>query len=289
MTLAGSKNTFEVSGGAHAEFQSLLDVGHGAFLLDGGSVDVGSNFPFLPPKTNFVRVGLGGYFSSASSVKNVENWFGQVNVGSSPGLMTIHENYAQQPGGLLRFTIAGTNPVEDYSQLAVGGNLELAGTLRLAFEDGFAPQAGQTFDLITVGGTSQLGTLKFEVENLAPGFAFNFAPIPGGYRLTALTNGRAIMSSDYNSDGMVDGNDLAIWQNNFGSSEATQPGGDADYDRNVDGADFLLWQRQLGGTPAAAALTAVPEPTSAAVLLAALALSGSRRAAFLSRRILDAL
>jgi hypothetical protein len=78
-----------------------------------------------------------------------------------------------------------------------------------------------------------------------------------------------VMASDYNGDGRVDGQDLALWSENFGSSSATGMG-DGDQDNDVDGADFLQWQRQFWvGNQNAAAMT-VPEP-SVCMLLGLLA------------------
>ena len=84
--------------------------------------------------------------------------------------------------------------------------------------------------------------------------------------------------ADFNLDGFVDGNDLAVWQANLGmAGDATTAHGDANGDLNVDGDDLLVWQQQFtGGPPTPAA--AVPEPAGLALLLcAAAALPLSRR------------
>ncbi|HMP08056.1 MAG TPA: hypothetical protein PJ982_17035, partial [Lacipirellulaceae bacterium] len=86
--------------------------------------------------------------------------------------------------------------------------------------------------------------------------------------------------ADFNADGVVDGNDLLVWQDHFGVDNATSHAqGDATGDGLVDGADFLAWQRQL--TPGAGApeqARQVPEPAAAvgAWLAAAAAWSASR-------------
>lgn len=86
--------------------------------------------------------------------------------------------------------------------------------------------------------------------------------------------------SDFNSDGLVDDADLALWKIGFGkTSGAKRSDGDADGDGAVDGADYLTWQRQLSGGSSTAAMGALPEPSTIALLGAAvaIAIAGRRR------------
>jgi hypothetical protein len=54
------------------------------------------------------------------------------------------------------------------------------------------------------------------------------------------------LAADFDGDGAVDAEDLAVWQSAFGLNAD----GDADADGDSDGADFLVWQRTLGaGSP----------------------------------------
>ena len=56
--------------------------------------------------------------------------------------------------------------------------------------------------------------------------------------------------ADFNHDRRVDGDDLAIWQTNFGNITGAGNGpGDANNDGGVDGADFLIWQAAAAPTP----------------------------------------
>ncbi len=83
------------------------------------------------------------------------------------------------------------------------------------------------------------------------------------------------LTGDLDSDGDVDADDVAIWRTNFGATG--EPGtvtGDADDNGAVDGRDFLLLQRYLGLTTpmdAATVNSAVPEPTTASLVGAAIA------------------
>jgi probable HAF family extracellular repeat protein len=81
------------------------------------------------------------------------------------------------------------------------------------------------------------------------------------------------LAADFNGDNQINADDLSAWSANFGMTEgATKTHGDADADLDADGADFLAWQRDAGLSLGQAAATAVPEPATAALVLAALPL-----------------
>lgn len=76
--------------------------------------------------------------------------------------------------------------------------------------------------------------------------------------------------ADFNLDGFVDGNDLALWQTNLGMvGDATKAHGDANGDANVDGGDLLVWQQEYTGSPAPTA--AIPEPSAGLLTMIAVA------------------
>ncbi len=75
------------------------------------------------------------------------------------------------------------------------------------------------------------------------------------------------LPGDFNGDGNLDEEDLAIWQLNFGTpSGATADQGDADRDTDVDGADFLHWQIGVSSNTGQS-IASVPEPASLALLV----------------------
>ena len=96
------------------------------------------------------------------------------------------------------------------------------------------------------------------------------------------------LTGDFDRNGIVNGQDLAIWQQEFGKSGIVKA--DADGDRNVDGHDFLIWQRNYGNE-ALTAQTSVqvldgvnntqstPEPSGLTLLVSASVLA----AGFLGR------
>jgi hypothetical protein len=74
-------------------------------------------------------------------------------------------------------------------------------------------------------------------------------------------------AADFQADGDVDGGDLDVWRQSFGTNSVA----DADGNGVSDGADFLMWQRQR--TPAVASASNVPEPAAGELIGAALAVT----------------
>jgi len=84
----------------------------------------------------------------------------------------------------------------------------------------------------------------------------------------------ATYPGDFNLDGVVDSRDYAIWAGNVFTGSTWQQG-DANYDGVVNGLDRDLWLAnvglpQLSGALPTASVTSVPEPSTLALLAAAL-------------------
>jgi hypothetical protein len=103
----------------------------------------------------------------------------------------------------------------------------------------------------------------------------------GGVRLNAFEL-NAVVLGDYNSNGVVDAADYIVWRKTNGQTGVT-PGSGADGDGNgtIDSADYDYWRTRYGnsgGSGSGLADGAVPEPTTALiVLLAGLAMVTVRR------------
>jgi len=86
--------------------------------------------------------------------------------------------------------------------------------------------------------------------------------------------------ADFDEDNDVDGQDFLAWQRGFGSAGGLADG-DANGDGVVNGSDLAIWEGQFGTVAALGALagasTAVPEPTTLGLFLAATGLLLTRR------------
>lgn len=69
------------------------------------------------------------------------------------GRLNLNGNYTQLDFGILEVELAGTSNLDpnnrEYDQLLVAGDVSLNGTLELSFLDGFTPEPGDTFDIVT--------------------------------------------------------------------------------------------------------------------------------------------
>ena len=111
---------------------------------------------------------------------------GIVNPGASPGTLTVVGDYLQQAGGALQLEIGGLNPA-DSDHLIATGKLTLGGILELDFINGFAPQAGDVFNLLTFGTLA--GQFSgVELVGIAQGWQFTLDPAGTALGLTSLSN-----------------------------------------------------------------------------------------------------
>ena len=125
----------------------------------------------------------------------------------------------------------------------------------------FSVQAGDTVNFYVAQGTDGFGSDGTGLRaTIAP------AAAPG-------------VSGDYDNDGNVDGDDLAVWKTQFGQAVPPAPNADGNQDGMIGGADFLVWQRNFPWPAESPIATSIPEPASGALLLcgAAIILRGRWR------------
>jgi hypothetical protein len=80
----------------------------------------------------------------------------EVDVGQpgSPGILTIVGDYTQTSGGTLVIEIGGLNSGTDFDQLNVTGQATLDGTLTVNLINGFVPNSGDGFTVLTFGSAT---------------------------------------------------------------------------------------------------------------------------------------
>jgi hypothetical protein len=115
----------------------------------------------------------GGVLGGSGTVQaNVLN-NAEVDVGQpgSPGLLTIVGDYTQTAGGVLVVEIGGPNAGTDFDQLAVTGQATLDGTLTVNLINGFVPNSGDSFEVLTFGsGTGAFATVNGDGPLFTPSF-----------------------------------------------------------------------------------------------------------------------
>ena len=180
-------------GGGGGVGGSLTKVGTGALTLDGVNTFTGRTnilqgllrvHGSLAGGAYVQNATLGGNGTIAGGVTVGPG--GIVNPGASPGTLTVIGDFLQQPGSTLQMEIGGLNP-GDSDHLIVTGRLTLGGILELNFINGFAPQAGAMFNLLTFATLA--GQFSgVEVTGLAPGWQFSLDPTGSALSLASQSN-----------------------------------------------------------------------------------------------------
>lgn len=165
-----------------------------------------------------------------------------------------------------RFTNLQANGAPDFAanldldSIVGSGDTDVLFTNLAAFT-GLAQGGLAVFDAFftptNVGHFSAVYTLLLSDEDL-----------PGEQMQTLTLNllAQAVLAGDFNTDGIVDAADYVVWRDGF--------------DTVYTAEDYEVWRTHFGETAGAAALapSAVPEPGSALLLVAAALLTWSRRA-----------
>jgi hypothetical protein len=212
----------------------------------------------------------GGTLQGSGTVSNNVTSSGTVAPGDSAGVLTISAQYTQSSTGKLEIELGGTTAGTQYDQLHVSGAVALDGKLQVDLISGFAPVAGDSFDILDWG-------------SLSGNFAMLSLPVLGGglnWNVSQLyTTGVLKVSGvagDYNHNGVVDAADYTVWRDSLGQS-----GGGLAADGNgngtVDAGDYTVWLTNFGnhaGSGAGvSAIAAVPEPSVTMLLFPAIVAS----------------
>jgi hypothetical protein len=269
--------TVNISGGVLAltggpETNSNLYVGRGADWADEPD-GVGGPVLLRVTGDDSIIIGDGDFIMNADNVASSSTLVAEIT-GATHTTIKVTGN-ADITNGKLVVDLTGYSPVSGNSWTILTAGADI--TADKTAVDAIVATAG--FDPLVHAGPGTAGTLigtfaspDFSLAPLTAGLSWDVSYASNS--VTLSVTGTPAFTADFNNDGRVDGDDLTTWKQSFGGA-----GADANNDGVSDGADFLEWQQQFGsGVPATAAVGAVPEPASIAMIgLATMAMAASGR------------
>jgi autotransporter-associated beta strand protein len=279
-----------LSGNGNFSAHTLQVDAANTFTLAGGTVSA-KNINLMPHASTPAKLMLTG--DVTFNPLNDES--SSIAVGSGTGAT----GFVDLGGEVRTLTVGDASPATDLTisvPLTNGGFHKAGpGTLRLTgantytgdtiVEEGilriYTPYLSNTSDVyLTSGGVLNLnnGTSTDVIDSLFINGIMQPAGIWGptgsgaehtsslitGTGLLQVTTAPIPIAGDFDNDGDVDGDDLLVWQNNFGVGV----NGDADDDGDTDGRDYIIWQRNFTGSHSLAASAAVPEPSNFVLFVA---------------------
>jgi autotransporter-associated beta strand protein len=252
----GSRITVNSGGLMNLMDGSQLDL-NGALLVNNGTISGAVNVNF-----GSIAKGTGAY-----GVVNVHEG-GVYSPGTSPGVTTASSVEFQSgtfasAGPRLDIELAGPTLGSEYDQLHVTGQLSLGGILNVSSINGFAPSAGNSFDILDWGTLS--GTFSIiQLPALAGTLAWNTSQLYTSGIISVISG----IPGDYTNNGAVDASDYALWRKNENTSNLlpNDPIGGT-----IGAAQFNTWRAHFGqpsgsGSVASGNAT-VPEPTTSVILI----------------------
>jgi len=145
LTISGTSGTWNTVHGSifGLDLDEIGDVsGHGQLF---GHLDLGASGTIAGDATGLE---LFGHVSGSGTISGT-TLFGNVNIGSSPGAITL-EDVTLSASGTTTFEVAGTD-ASQFDRLVLLGTVALAGTAQITF-DNFVPELTDTFQLLDLAG-----------------------------------------------------------------------------------------------------------------------------------------
>ncbi|TVR55499.1 MAG: hypothetical protein EA425_00635, partial [Puniceicoccaceae bacterium] len=96
----------------------------------------------------------GGSLEGTGTVDASLDNAGSLIPGASPGRLAITGAYTQQAAGNLAVEVAGFTPETEHDLVAVTGSATLAGSIEVTLLDGFQPEFGDTFTILTAASVN---------------------------------------------------------------------------------------------------------------------------------------
>lgn len=195
-------------------------------------------------------------------------------LGLDSSLLTIANALELGSNATLEFTLGGstradgTNVSGQYGAIDAASAI-LGGELVVSLGVGFAPTAGDQFDLIATTGFISSSFASSDLPQLDNGLSWQLSQTSSLLQLQVVAGG---FDGDFDADGDVDAKDFLSWQRGLGTQTgAAKAQGDADLDGDVDQHDLAFWQASYGtgsASPIIASTQNIPEPHTATLLLA---------------------
>ncbi|MBL8880533.1 MAG: hypothetical protein JNG88_15580 [Phycisphaerales bacterium] len=134
----------------------LIDIQIGTLLITnftqtGGSTRIASGATLQGSAPLAIH---GGSMTGAGTISGtLSNSGGVLQPGDAIGTLTVNGTYSQGASAALEIQLAGVNNGE-FDRVAISGAATLGGTLRLTAMNGYSPQIGQSFTILTAGSIS---------------------------------------------------------------------------------------------------------------------------------------
>ena len=119
---------------------------------------------------------------------------GTISPGLSPGVLKIEGNFEQDATGVVVAEVGGATPGTQHDQFIVTGTSTIGGKLILQFINGYAPKAGDHFNVLNMTGATTGAFAAIEVAGLEPGAQFQTASSGGVFTATAMNDTTALQT-----------------------------------------------------------------------------------------------
>lgn len=196
-------------------------------------------------------------------------WYDGVSISSGrvysgQTTMAISGDFLLESGSTLRLDVGDSS---HHDKLVVSGAMAVEGTLEVNIaQNGQAPAIGDAYDIIDFNAATGVFE-SLSLPNLPIGARWDVSDLYTEGQLKVAP----VVPGDFNSDGVVNLADYAVWRNNFGADED----GIVMLNGNGDGgtvgvSDFMLWKSHFGSTaggqPVSSDSKPVPEIGSSSIL-----------------------
>ncbi len=206
--------------------------------------------------------------------------------GSKANTLVLQVDPSGSGDTLLRNTSATTVEIDGYEILSAAGSLDTAGWTGIDgagtdWVEAINNSANQLVEFNTTGFTTLAPGATLNLGDLFDGSAqdldFNFL-LMGEEEATAgvvVYEAYVPPAGDFNNDGIVNAADYTVYRDNLGAAGLPNDNGLG----TVGEAHYELWRDNYGATSGAASsvASAVPEPSSVAMVVVMLGLSARRR------------